>query len=57
MFTIDCMIVHMHIKCAKCMFSLFQTVGCAVVGCMLWVLVTSPALRDFFMGTTVSYTF
>lgn len=33
-------------------FSLW-VVGCAVIGCMLWVLVTSPALRDFFMGTTI----
>ncbi|GFY44329.1 hypothetical protein TNIN_364651 [Trichonephila inaurata madagascariensis] len=28
--------------------------GCAIIGCMLWVLATSPALRDFFMGTTGS---
>ncbi|XP_015917774.1 tetraspanin-9 isoform X1 [Parasteatoda tepidariorum] len=27
--------------------------GCAVIGCMLWILATSPALRDFFMGTTI----
>ncbi|KAF8796959.1 Tetraspanin-9 like protein [Argiope bruennichi] len=27
--------------------------GCAIIGCMLWVLATSPALRDFFMGTTI----
>lgn len=27
--------------------------GCALMGCMLWVLATSPALRGFFMGTTI----
>ncbi|XP_054712284.1 tetraspanin-9-like [Uloborus diversus] len=27
--------------------------GCALIGCMLWILATSPALRDFFMGTTI----
>ncbi|KAG8185200.1 hypothetical protein JTE90_025872 [Oedothorax gibbosus] len=27
--------------------------GCAVIGAMLWVLATSPALKDFFLGTTI----
>ncbi|GIY12499.1 tetraspanin [Caerostris extrusa] len=44
----ECMRYAVFIECL-----LLQMGGCAIIGIMLWVLATSPALRDFFMGTTI----